>query len=102
MRSRPALFKFAFISFLGVAWLLSVMQSASASLIDWAKHEEWRRKQLEAVLEEVKLNGKAKYVVLSFRNYDSDGDGYIDAAESKAVQTELQQAADLAAKNKKA
>lgn len=82
--------------------LLGAVRSAFSSLIDWAKHEEWRRKQLESLLEDVKRDGSAKYVILSFRNYDKNQDGVIDKNESQAIETELRQLKEADAKNKKA
>ena len=64
-------------------------QEARSALIDWAKHEEWRRKQLEALVSEVNLKGSAPYVIMSFRDYDTNGDSVIDRDEISAVKDVL-------------
>ncbi|MBP9865892.1 MAG: hypothetical protein KBC91_05780 [Candidatus Omnitrophica bacterium] len=65
---------------------------AKSALIDWAKHEEWRRKQLTALVTEVNLKGSAPYVIMSFSNYDTNKDGVIDRNEVEAIKTLLSQA----------
>lgn len=87
---------------LRIAMLLLVAAApavcAYAALIDWAKHEEWKRKQMEAILADVKAKGSAQYVVMSFRDYDLNKDGFIDTNESKAIEQYLRDQAAAAKK----
>jgi len=73
------------VCILAVSLLLLRTPLAASSLIDWAKHEEWRRKQIQDILAEVKKSGFAHYTMLSLRDYDTNKDGKIDVAESKAL-----------------
>lgn len=73
------------------ATLFFTAHQANSALIDWAKHEEWRRKQLEALVSEVRLKGSAPYIIMSFREYDTNNDGLIDRDEVEAVKDFLQQ-----------
>ena len=58
---------------------------AAASLVDWSKHEEWRRQQIQEILDEVKKSGSAHYTMLSLRDYDTNKDGKFDVTESKQL-----------------
>lgn len=80
--------KFIFAAFAGGLVFFATMQ-AGAALIDWAKHEEWRRNQMEALLEEIKEKGSVRYAVMSFQNFDTNKDGAIDVSESQAIKDEL-------------
>lgn len=83
--------KITAIIFIVAVMLFAVEHDARSALIDWAKHEEWRRKQLEALVAEVKLKGSAPYVIMSFREYDTNNDGVIDRNEIEAVKNVLSQ-----------
>jgi len=83
--------KIAAVTAVTALFFFAAAHEAKAALVDWAKHEEWRRKQLEALMAEVKLKGSAPYVVMSFGNYDKNKDGLIDTNESEAIKAVLSQ-----------
>ena len=60
-------------------------------MIDWEKHEEWKRKQLQALVDEVKLKWEVPYVIMSFRSYDTNADGVINRDEVEAIKDFLKQ-----------
>ena len=93
--------KIAAGTFTLVIMLFAAAHDAKSALIDWAKHEEWRRKQLEALVAEVKLKGFAPYVIMSFHDYDTNNDRLIDADESKAIEAVLSKPQTAATKPKK-
>ena len=103
MRSKARFFKTFAFCLLAAAIFLAAQRVVFSSLIDWTKHEEWLRQQMQNLLDEVKKNGSAKYLILSFRDYDTNHDGAIDKTEAKALEAELDRLnAAAAAKNKKA
>ena len=58
---------------------------AVSGLVDWTKHEEWRRQQIQEILDEVKKSGTCPYTMLSLRDYDTNKDGKFDVTESKQL-----------------
>ena len=85
--------KFVTALFVLALVLITATHEAGSALIDWTKHEEWRRKQLEAIVQEVKRKGSTPYVVMSFREYDLDKNGEIDERESEAIEAYLKKLA---------
>ena len=63
---------------------------AFSSLINWEKHSEWRRKKLEETVEQVDHSGTTPILILFIRQYDTNGDGAIDANEVKAIKKFLE------------
>jgi len=77
--------KIAVIAALLAITFFAAAHEANSALVDWEKHEEWRRKQLQALVDEVKLKWEVPYFIMSFRNYDTNADGVIDRDEVEAI-----------------
>ncbi len=75
------------VLFLAGLCLVPVAPLALSALVDWTRHEEWKKQQIESILEEVKRVGSVPYVMLSLRAYDDNKDGKIDLQESKKLES---------------
>ncbi len=56
-----------------------------ARLIDWEKHEQWKKKRLQAILDVVDEEGSSKYIGIVVGRYDENGDDIIDVKEAEVI-----------------
>lgn len=73
-----------------VSLYIAFSGDARTSLIDWAKHDEWKRQQLQELVDAVHKDGSARYVLMSVRVYDKNRDGIIDDKEVVKIEEILE------------